>query len=105
MQRAIRSELKKMRLLLDMRGVFAKYETNLRRERELEGIAKAKAAGVYKGQPASIDAAQVRDFDGARLGATEIAKALKIGREFEHRPQFLPALSGGAAALSKWPAR
>ena len=31
-------------------------ETNLRRERQVEGIAKAKAAGVYKGRPASIDA-------------------------------------------------
>jgi DNA invertase Pin-like site-specific DNA recombinase len=28
--------------------VFAEFETNLRRERQLEGIAKAKAAGVYK---------------------------------------------------------
>jgi DNA invertase Pin-like site-specific DNA recombinase len=46
--------------LLDMLGVFAEFETNLRRERQLEGIAKAKAAGVYKGRPASIDAAQVR---------------------------------------------
>jgi DNA invertase Pin-like site-specific DNA recombinase len=45
---------------LDMLGVFAEFETNLRRERQLEGIAKAKAAGVYKGRPASIDAAQVR---------------------------------------------
>jgi len=27
--------------------VFAEFETNLRRERQLEGIAKAKAAGVY----------------------------------------------------------
>ena len=33
---------------LDMLGVFAEFETNLRRERQLEGIAKAKAAGVYK---------------------------------------------------------
>jgi len=31
---------------LDMLGVFAEFETNLRRERQLEGIAKAKAAGV-----------------------------------------------------------
>jgi DNA invertase Pin-like site-specific DNA recombinase len=30
---------------LDMLGVFAEFETNLRRERQLEGIAKAKAAG------------------------------------------------------------
>jgi hypothetical protein len=41
-------------------AMFAEFETNLRRERQLEGIAKAKAAGVYKGRPASIDAAQVR---------------------------------------------
>src|SRR5258707_15321781 len=33
---------------LDMLGVFAEFETNLRRERQLEGIAKAKAAGLYK---------------------------------------------------------
>jgi Resolvase, N terminal domain/Helix-turn-helix domain of resolvase len=41
---------------LDMLGVFAEFETNLRRERQLEGIAKAKAAGVYKGRAAAIDA-------------------------------------------------
>ena len=32
-----------------MLGVFAEFETDLRRERQLEGIAKAKKAGVYKG--------------------------------------------------------
>jgi DNA invertase Pin-like site-specific DNA recombinase len=70
---------------LDMLGVFAEFETNLRRERQLEGIAKAKAAGVYKGRPASIDAAQVRDMKARGLGATEIAKALKIGRASVYR--------------------
>jgi uncharacterized membrane protein len=44
----------------------------------LLGIAKAKAAGVYKGRPASIDAAQVRAMKAQGLGASEIAKALKI---------------------------
>jgi len=29
--------------------VFAELETNLRKERQLEGIASAKARGVYKG--------------------------------------------------------
>src|SRR6516164_4534622 len=38
---------------LDMLGVFAEFETNLRRERQLEGIAKAKSEGKYKGRPAS----------------------------------------------------
>jgi DNA invertase Pin-like site-specific DNA recombinase len=70
---------------LDMLGVFAEFETNLRRERQLEGIGKAKAAGVYKGRPASIDAAQVRAMKAQGLGASEIAKALKIGRASVYR--------------------
>ena len=70
---------------LDMLGVFAEFETNLRRERQLEGIAKAKAAGVYKGRPASIDAAQVRAMKAQGLGASEIAKVLKIGRASVYR--------------------
>jgi len=43
---------------LDMLGVFAEFETNLRRERQLEGIAAAKARGVYKGRKPSIDASE-----------------------------------------------
>jgi DNA invertase Pin-like site-specific DNA recombinase len=70
---------------LDMLGVFAEFETNLRRERQLEGIAKAKAAGIYKGWPASIDAAQVHAMKAQGLGASEIAKALKIGRASVYR--------------------
>lgn len=70
---------------LDMLGVFAEFETNLRRERQLEGIAKAKAAGVYKGRPASIDAARVREMRAQGIGPTEIAKALKIGRASVYR--------------------
>jgi DNA invertase Pin-like site-specific DNA recombinase len=70
---------------LDMLGVFAEFETNLRRERQLEGIAKAKAAGVYKGRPPSIDAAKVRQLRAKGMGASEIAKALKIGRASVYR--------------------
>ncbi len=35
---------------LDMLGVFAEFETNLRRERQLESIKAAKARGIYKGR-------------------------------------------------------
>lgn len=47
---------------LDMLGVFAEFETNLRRERQMEGIAAAKARGMYKGKgrKPSINAAEVR---------------------------------------------
>lgn len=44
---------------LDMLGVFAEFETNLRRERQMEGIAAAKARGVYRGRKPSIDPAEV----------------------------------------------
>src|SRR5580698_1830546 len=70
---------------LDMLGVFAEFETNLRRERQLEGIAKAKAAGVYKGRPASIDVTKVREMKAQGMGASEISKALKIGRASVYR--------------------
>ena len=70
---------------LDMLGVFAEFETNLRKERQLEGIAKAKAAGVYKGRPATIEAAQVRELKTQGIGASEIAQRLKIGRASEYR--------------------
>ncbi len=65
--------------------MFAEFETNLRRERQLEGIAKAKAAGIYKGRPASIDAERVRTLKAQGIGASDIAKALKIGRASVYR--------------------
>ena len=70
---------------LDMLGVFAEFETNLRRERQLEGIADAKARGVYLGRKASIDPAKVREMAAQGFGATAIAKALKIGRASVYR--------------------
>lgn len=70
---------------LDMLGVFAEFETNLRKERQLEGIAKAKAEGVYRGRPATIDAGRVQALRAAGKGATAIAKELKIGRASVYR--------------------
>jgi DNA invertase Pin-like site-specific DNA recombinase len=70
---------------LQMLGVFAEFETNLRRERQLEGIAAAKARGVYKGRPATIDAEQVAKLKAEGLGASEIAKRLGIGRASVYR--------------------
>jgi DNA invertase Pin-like site-specific DNA recombinase len=69
----------------DMLGVFAEFETSLRRERQMEGIAKAKAAGVYKGRKPRIDLARVRELGAAGKGPTEIARALKCGRASVYR--------------------
>jgi DNA invertase Pin-like site-specific DNA recombinase len=70
---------------LDMLGVFAEFETNLRKERQLEGIARAKAAGVYKGRPASIDPAQIRQLKAQGIGPSQIAKKLGIARASVYR--------------------
>jgi DNA invertase Pin-like site-specific DNA recombinase len=70
---------------LDMLGVFAEFETNLRRERQMEGIAKAKAAGVYKGRLASIDPAKVRALKADGLGPAAIARQLGIARASVYR--------------------
>lgn len=71
---------------LDMLGVFAEFETNLRRERQLDGIAAAKARGVYRGRKRSVDRLEVQRLrDVERLGATEIARRLGIGRASVYR--------------------
>ena len=70
---------------LGMLGVFAEFETNLRRERQMEGIAKAKAKGVYKGRKPSIDAAEVHALKAQGIGPAEIARRLGIGRASVYR--------------------
>jgi len=70
---------------LQMLGVFAEFETALRRERQMEGIAKAKAEGVYKGRKPSVDVARVRELREAGMGPSAIAKELKVGRTSVYR--------------------
>ncbi len=71
---------------LDMLGVFAEFGTNLRRERQLEGIKAAKERGVYKGRRPTIDAAELRRLrDEEHLGPAAIARRLGIGRASVYR--------------------
>ena len=70
---------------LDMLGVFAEFETNLRRERQMEGIAKAKERGVYKGRKPSVDKTQIIELHKSGMGATAITKELNISRATVYR--------------------
>ena len=65
----------------DMLGVFAEFETNLRKERQLEGIAKAKKAGKYKGAKptARVKTKEVLSLLGEGLSKKEVAEKLEIG--------------------------
>lgn len=73
------------RAFLQMLGVFAEFETAIRKERQLEGIARAKANGVYKGRRATIDADKVRALKERGVGPSQIAKQLGIGRASVYR--------------------
>ena len=63
---------------LDMLGVFGEFETNLRKERQMEGIAKAKEKGVYKGRKPSVDVEKVKELKESGMGASAIAKELNL---------------------------
>jgi len=80
---------------LQMLGVFAQFETAIRKERQMDGIAKAKASGVYKGRKPSVDVETVRRMASEGIGPTEIAKVLGIGRASVYR-----ALEGKAQNAS-----
>ena len=68
-----------------MLGVFGKFETNLRKERQMEGIAKAKERGVYKGRKPSVDLEKVKEHKESGMGGSAIAKELGIGRASVYR--------------------
>lgn len=70
---------------LDMLGVFSEFETNLRKERQLEGIKAAKEKGVYTGGKKIIDRQKIKQMHGEGVRITEIAKALGVSRMSVHR--------------------
>jgi DNA invertase Pin-like site-specific DNA recombinase len=66
-------------LLLNVMGAFAEFERSLIRERQREGIAIAKKAGVYKGRKPSLTPERARELR-KRVAAGE--KRAALAREF-----------------------
>src|SRR5450631_1705475 len=64
-------------LMLSILGAVAQFERELIRERQLEGIAIAKKAGVYKGRKRSLMAEQVTEIR-ERVAAGEQKSKLAI---------------------------
>lgn len=63
-----------------MLAVFAQFETDVRRDRQAEGIANAKQAGVYTGGKPRIDRRAVLDLLEAGDGPAAAARALGVSR-------------------------
>jgi DNA invertase Pin-like site-specific DNA recombinase len=68
-------------------GGITEFEREIMLERQREGIAKAKAAGKYKGRKptARAKADEVAGLRAKGVGPTAIAKELGIGRASVYR--------------------
>ena len=74
------------RLMLSVMGAVAEFERSLIRERQLEGIAIAKTAGVYKGRkpaltPTRVAELLVRDKENGHKSRAALARDFGISRE------------------------
>jgi hypothetical protein len=76
--------------LLNMPGVFAAFEINLRKGCQMEGIPGARANRVYagKGSPALIDAVAMPEMkdEGARSGIAVTNRTYRFSRDSSHSP-------------------
>lgn len=70
---------------LQMLGVFAEFETNLRKERQIEGIQKAKKEGRYTGRPESFDRAELKEMIEAGMRPCEIMRKTGISKASFYR--------------------
>lgn len=74
------------KLLLQMLGAVAEFELATIRERQAEGIAKAKAAGKYAGRKVALTPEQVEEIArrhaaGAGEGITALSKEFGVSRQ------------------------
>jgi DNA invertase Pin-like site-specific DNA recombinase len=75
------------KLMLTILAGVATWEREIMLERQREGIAKAKAAGKYKGRPPSIDRVKIRELL-TRMGAADVAKTMGIARSTVYKLGF-----------------
>ena len=73
------------KLMLNVLGSVAQFERELMLERQREGIAKAKAAGKYRGRQATTDKAKIRELVALGIPKAKIAKQMGISRETVYR--------------------
>ena len=85
------------RLQLHMLAAFAQWERNISKQRQAEGIARAKEnhPEKYRGRPVSIDTQLINNLKAEGLGPSAIAKQLGIGRAsvYRHLREHSPALT------------
>ena len=67
-------------MMLTVLGMVSEMELGFIKERQRAGIEKAKANGVYKGRPTSVDHDKIRSLKAEGMGATAIAREMGCSR-------------------------
>src|SRR3546814_15901751 len=93
---------------LTMLGAVAEFETDIRAERQRDGIEAAKANGVYKGRPATIDPAIIQAALVAGEAPAALAKRPGVARSTVHRlrdrsEERLVGNECASTCRSRWP--
>jgi len=73
------------RLQLQMMGAFAEFERNIIRQRQAEGIARAKSRGVYKGRKKTVDENRICKMKAEGHSVTDIAEIVGVSRMTVYR--------------------
>ena len=73
------------KLYLSILGAVAEFERSIIKQRQAEGIAKAKVAGVYKGRKANIDKQRIQALHDEGHSTYKIAELMGISRMTVHR--------------------
>lgn len=76
------------KLIFDMFRAFSQFERSLSKERQVEGIAKAKAAGKYRGGKEKLNAEQVAELQrlhGVGVSVAKLARDFGLSRQSVYR--------------------
>jgi len=97
------------RAFYGMLAVLAAFETDVRRERQLEDIAMAKRQGIYTGGKPRLDKDRSKELTSQGLGPTAVARQLGMARSLSaaqrgsHHPRFTDAFSAAPSCMSVAP--
>lgn len=73
------------KLTLAILGAVAEFENDIRRERQRDGIERAKERGVYRGRKPTIDRKAIQELRSSGVGPAAIARQLGISRASVYR--------------------
>ena len=82
-EQSINTKTPEGKCFLNMLSVFSEFETNLRAERQRDGINANRHK--FKGRGQTIDVERIKTLKGEGLGATAIAKEMGIDRTSVYR--------------------